>query len=476
MNYLTHLNQLADTLSANLTLKSYLVPTIRGLSALAILICTLVIIHAGYLYMTSSGRPEALDRAKNIFKKALIGLVLVLSAGAIVGILSSAYGQPAANQSAVLPNLQAITPQAADNGLIEVLIKAVSGFLLNIIETVAKPFLGALDYFTKETPLMADNKSVFNLWLAIVGLTNILLILVLVLVGLQLMSASSLGFGDLDFKHLLPQVIVVFIGINSSIFIIDAVIELSNTLIRAVNQISGASAPWDTLKTVVESAGSQGLAALLLMLVFVVFSVVLLIYYLTRLVALFIGAVLSPLVCLLWLVPGFRDFAISAIKTYMATIFVLFVHVVILLLAASLFSGLISSSTPDAIMALVLGIATILALLKTQGLLMQFSLFSGGARSLRKFGSQLTSNVSYLSSQTKAGTIGASQKLRSSLVKAGPSYSYQPSTLNYKSSFTNSSSPSSRYLSKDNLQSTKVADILNSGQKNKLKDQLKDKK
>ena len=476
MNYFTNLHLLADSLSASLTLKSYVVPTIRSLSALALLVCTLVIIHAGYLYMTSSGRPEALDRAKNIFKKALIGLVIVFSAGAIVGILSSAYGQPASGQNAVLPNLQAITPQAADNGLIEVLIKAVSGFLLNIIETVAQPFLGALDYFTKETPLMADNKSVFNLWLAIVGLSNILLILVLVLVGLQLMSAASLGFDELDFKHLLPQVILVFIGINSSIFIIDAVIELSNTLIRAVGQISGASAPWDTLKTVVESAGSQGLAALLLMLVFVVFSVVLLIYYLTRLVALFIGAVLSPLIFLLWLVPGFRDFALSAMKTYIATIFVLFVHVVILLLAASLFSGLVSSSTPDAIMALVLGIATILALLKTQGLLMQFSLFSGGARSIRKLGSQLTSNVSYLSRQTKVSTLGAGQKLSSRLAKAGPSYSYQPSAISYKSSFVRSNPASSRSITQDYSQPTKVADNLNSSKPSKLKDQLKDKK
>lgn len=420
---------LGDSLSANLSIKSYVVPTIRSLSALAILVCTLVIIQAGYLYMTSSGRPQSLDKAKNIFKKALVGLVIVLSATTMVNLLSSAYSQPITNQTATLPSLEAITPREADNGLIEVLLKAISGFLLNIIETIALPFLGALDFFTKETPLMSDNKSVFNLWLALVGVSNILLILVLVLVGFQLISATSLGFEDPDLKHLIPQIILVFIGINSSIFIIDAAIELSNALIRAVEQISGSSTPWETLTSVVETAGSQGLAALLLMLVFLIFSVILIVFYLTRLVALFIGAVLSPLVALLWLVPGFRDFALSAFKAYLATIFVLFVHVVILVLAASLFSGLASSSSQSVIMALALGIATILALLKTQGLLMQFSLVSSGARSSRKLGSQLTTAVSYVSQQTKLRAQGVSNNFKSQLNRSTSAYSYRASNI-----------------------------------------------
>jgi hypothetical protein len=59
--------------------------------------------------------------------------------------------------------LQAIEPDDVGNGLVEVLIKAVTGFINTIIQAAAAPFLAALDYFTKETPLMAKNSGVFNL-------------------------------------------------------------------------------------------------------------------------------------------------------------------------------------------------------------------------------------------------------------------------------------------------------------------------
>ena len=133
------------------------------------------------------------------------------------------------------------------------------------------------------------------------------------------MSASTFGFDEIEFKHLLPRVALVFLLMNTSIFFIDGIIELSNALITAVGKVSGASSVWDTLTSVVKEAGGQGLAALIMMMAFIVFSVILLVYYVGRLVTLFIGAVLSPLVTLLWLVPGFRDFAETAFKTWSAT-------------------------------------------------------------------------------------------------------------------------------------------------------------
>ena len=126
----------------------------------------------------------------------------------------------------------------------------------------------------------------------------------------------------------------------------------------------------------VKQSGTQGLGALLMMIAFLIFSVILLVYYVGRLVTLFIGAVLSPIVAMVWLIPGFRDFAETAFKTYFITVFVLFVHVVILQLSASLFTGMAKSSGndfPDTLMAMVLGLATILVLLKTQGCLLYTS-------------------------------------------------------------------------------------------------------
>lgn len=392
-------------------MRDYVGPTIRTLAALAAIVCTFFIVNAGYLYMTSSGQPDKMEHAKHVLRNALIGIVIVLAASTLTAILSHAYGTPHDVTSATLPSLEAIPPEPVSNGLVDVLINAVTGFLNNIIQAVAAPFLASLDFFTKETPLMAENASVFNLWLAIVGITDVLFIVILALIGFHVMSAASLGFDEIEFKHLLPRIGLVFLLLNSSIFLIDGIIELSNALITAINKVSGASSVWDTLTSVVKESGGQGLAGLLMMLAFLIFSVVLLVYYVGRLVTLFIGAVISPLVVLVWLVPGFRDFSETAAKTYLTTIFTLFVHVVILMLAASLFTGMSATTennVPDTLMAMVVGLATVMALLKTQSVMMQFSYVSMGSRNMRKLGGQFMNGVSYMTGKGKAGVAAVS--------------------------------------------------------------------
>ena len=324
----------ADTAGAIKTVRDYVLPTAKILSGIASLACAFFLTHAGYIYMTSSGKPDRMEYAKSIAKKAVIGLVIVLAAVTIVSILNGSYQAVQNPNDANLPNLQAVTPKSENNGLIEMIIKAVTGLLSSIINAIASPFLNALEFFTKSTPLMASNKAVFNLWLAIVGIADVLLILVVALVGFQVMSASSFGFDEVEVKHLLPRIALIFLLMNTSIFLIDGIISLSNVLISAVNQVSGASTVWSTLIKVVEKTSGQGVAALLIMVAFLICSIILLVYYVMRLITLFIGTVLSPLVSMLWLVPGFRDFAETSMKTFLSTIFVLFVHVIILQLAS----------------------------------------------------------------------------------------------------------------------------------------------
>jgi hypothetical protein len=409
----TSLSLLADTSGAIAVMRDYVRPMMQVLAGLASIACVFFLINGGYQYITSTGNPEALENAKRIIKRALIGLVIVLGAATLTTILSGAYGDPSGTTNATLPSLQAIEPDDVGSGLVEVLIKAITGFLNNIIQAVAAPFLSALDYFTKETPLMAKNSGVFNLWLAMVGITDVLFILVVALLGLHVMSASTFGFDELDIKQLLPRLALAFLLINTSIFFIDAVIELSNVLITAINKVSGASSVWETLTAVVKESGGQGAAALLVMLAFLIFSVILLIYYVSRLVVLFLGAVLSPLVIVLWLIPSFRDFAVSAVKTYVTTIFVLFVHVVTLILAATLFTGMSAidgNTAPNVLMSMVIGLATVLTLLKTQNVMMQFSYVSMGARNARKLGGQFMNGVSYMTGKGKSMARAASSR------------------------------------------------------------------
>lgn len=432
------LRLMADSSGAVTAMKDYVAPTMQTLTALAALASVFFIVWGGFLYMSSRGNPDKLDQAKRVLKNALIGLVIVLGAGTLTAILSGAMGNAGSTNSATLPNLQAITPNSPGNGLIEIIINAITGLLNNIIQAVAAPFLSALDFFTKSTPLMTSNSAVFNLWLAMVSITDVLFVVIVALLGFHVMSASTFGLDEIEFKHLLPRIALIFLLLNTSIFIIDGIIALSNALITAVSAVGGSSSVWETLTKVVNESGGQGVAALLVMVVFIIFSVILLVYYVGRLVTLFVGTVLAPIVFLIWLVPGFRDFSETAMKTYITTVFTLFVHVVILTLAASLFTGMSATTgndVPNTLMAMVVGLAAVITLLKTQGLMMQFSYVSLGARSTRQLGATFMNGVSYLGGRAKGAASAVTSKTTSrtnaSSLKSSSGSSKRPANASY---------------------------------------------
>lgn len=380
---------------------SFVTPVVGAMCVLAGLVSTFFLIRGGYGYMTSAGNPEKLVDTKKQIRNALIGLAIVFSASALTTVLTHAYGNSHVSSATnSIPLLTNVKPQPAGSGLADVLIKAITGMLQTIIQAIAYPFMSALNYFTAATPLMAANASVFSLWLVIVGIADALFILVVALLGFHVMSYATFGLDEIEFKHLLPQLGVVFLLLNTSIFAIDGIISISNAMIHALRAVFPVTTVWQTLSVVAHQSGSLGLATLLIMIAFFIFAVILLIYYVGRLVTLYIGAVLSPIVLLLWLVPGFRDFVETAAKVYLSTIFVLFIHVVILQLAASIFAGLMVNGpnhTADPIMAMIVGLATVIALLKTQGVLTQLSYASIGPRSARKLGGQFINSLSYFS-------------------------------------------------------------------------------
>ncbi len=412
----TTIQKLADVSTAGNDFHSYLIPIVYTLCGLGSLAAVFFLINGGIAYITSSGKPANLDHAKRVIKNALVGLIIILGAITLTTILSHAYTQPHSVTGSTFPTLTPVQPKSTSISLTTVLIKAITGVLTSLITTAGEPFLKALSYFTSGTPLMGDNGTVFNLWLAILGIADTAFILVVVLLGFHVMSATTLGFDELDIKQLLPRIGAVFLLMNCSLFIVDMIIGLCNAMIHAITLSFPTANVWTVLTDIANDSGALGLAALMVMIVFLILAVILLVYYVGRLVTLYIGAVLSPLVFMMLLIPGFKDFAVNAIKTYISTIFVLFVHVVILILAASIFAGLISSGThsADPIMALIVGLATIIALLKTQGLMMQFSYASIGPKTARKLGSQFVNSVSLITSKTRlvASSVSTARSAR----------------------------------------------------------------
>ena len=377
---------------------NFVVPLLSSLGVLATLVCTFFLVLGGFAYITSSGDAQKLAKAKRTLSHALLGLVIVLSASAISLILTHTYSSSSPAITQKLPALSAIKPVSTSGGIVDVLIKAITGVMAVIIKTVGQPFILALTYFTKGTPLLTNSSSVMHLWVICAGIADGMLAVVITLIGFHVMSGEYLGLRDISLSSIVPQLILAIILINTSIYLLDGAIELSNVLISAIRSGVGDTTPWQSLLSVVAGASGYSLAALIIFVIFLVFSVILLIYYVGRIVTLYLGAVLSPILILLWILPSFRDFVENALKTYLATVFVLFIHVVILALAGSLFLGVAngSSGAPDPIMSLLLGLATLVALIKTQGVLMQLNYASLGPRSARKLGRNLTNGVSYL--------------------------------------------------------------------------------
>ncbi len=432
---------MADAGSAAEVMHSYVAPIVQTMAGLATLVCAFFLVNGGIHYVTSRGNPEKLDSAKTVIRNALIGLILVLGAGVLTTILTHAFGNPGTAVGTKLPTLNGIKPDAGTGGLVGVLLKAITGVLNDLIQTAAKPFLQALTYFTTATPLISDNSGVFNLWLAVTGMADAVFVLVVALLGFHVMSFATFGWEEIEFKQLLPRLALVFALINSSVFLIDGLIGLSNAMIHALYAGFSQTSVWDVLTKVVQQSGGMGLAALLIMVAFLIVAVILLIYYVGRIVTLYLGAVLAPLVFLMGLLPGFRDFALSAAKTYLATVFVLFVHVVILELAATLFTGMSAATAdhaPDPLMAMVVGLATLIALLKTQGVMMQLSYASVGPRTARKLGGQFMNGVSYLSGKGRmvAATMSSQTQNRTAMLATagGPTLRRsQPPAANYSS-------------------------------------------
>ena len=390
---------MADVPAASGVMRSFVSPLIDTLCAVGSLVCVFFLVNGAISYITSTGKPDSLDHAKRVIRNALLGLILVFAAGALTQILTQAYDGSSAPLHASVPNLTAITPAPVSNGLVGVIIKAITGVLNDIIQSLASPFIASLAYFTKSTPLMADNSTVFTMWLAIVGMSDALFVLVVALLGFHIMSSSTFGFDELEFQHVLPRLALIFLALNTSLFAIDGVIELSNAMIHALNLANGTTSLWDALTAVVKQSAELGLPALLIMLLFTILSVVLVLYYLGRLITLYIGAVLSPLILLLWLIPGFRDFSETAAKTYTMTIFVLFVQVVVLILSGSLIAGTVVGSptqTTGTLMPMVTGVAAMYAVLKVPSVMTRLSFAGMGPRSARRLGGQFINGVSHM--------------------------------------------------------------------------------
>jgi hypothetical protein len=380
-------------------LRSDIDPLFTSLMSLAGISAILFIVFGGYYYMSSSGNPERLDKAKKTLRNAFIGLVMIIGASGCMSILNNAYTQKPVYQAPTVSSQQDDKPSS----LSDIVNKAVKEFIKDVVKSISEPVTKQLKEFTKATPLMAENKAVFNYWLVILGISDTLFLLIIALLGLKVMSATVLGFEDVELRSLIPQIVGTFLVVNISLFLIDMIITVSNAMITALLVGMSGDIVWATIGSLFSSIGSINIGLLLFVAVILIVGVILLIYYLMRIVALYVGAVLSPIILLLWLLPSFRDFSVAVIKRYIITIFVLFVHVAILLLAVSFFSSTAKGDSDNSFMSCLYSIAVLLTLLKTSSFMNQMAFAGSSNMSMRRLGSTFIRSASHMSSTVKSG-------------------------------------------------------------------------
>jgi hypothetical protein len=384
-----------DVTAASNSMQSFVTPLLATLDGVAGLIAVLGIIYSGYLLITSSGDAARHQHAKRMLRNAIVGLVIVLAASAGTAILHHAYTSPAPGSGSALPTIGEVQPQSTSANWSTILVDALDGFFTDIVTTLASPILNVLAKFTTSTPLMASQTDVFNMWLVLLGIADVLFTLVVALIGFRVMSGEMLGIGDVELRSLLPQIGFVYLLMNVSIFVIDLIISLSNAIISAIYAGFPGTDIWKALIATAVHANALPLASLLIFVAFTVLACMLVIYYLERIIILCLGAALAPFVVLLWLLPGFRDFANNLIRTYIVVVFVLVVHVVILMLGATLLNSELvgPSGTPNPLADLLIGVAIIGTLLSTQKFLVGMSIISSGANSARNMGRQFAAGA-----------------------------------------------------------------------------------
>lgn len=399
---------------------SYTNDTLELLTVIGVSAVVIFVIKGGYAYMTSTGKPESLDSAKKTLRNAFLGLILILSANVFVSILSHSINpvnNSGGQEQIEISQIETVEPS---EGLTQVLIDAVAGFIQNIVESSTAPIVNGVIEFLTTTPTLLDNSVVRQFWLVSLGIVNVLFVLVVALVGLQLMSASTFGFEEIEIKQILPRLGLGFLLANISLFLANYAIITCNALVTTIlNNTGGLNRAWvvDAINPTALITGSTPLITLIFLVIFLVVSIGLFLMYVMRLIIVALLAVLSPFAFLMWSLPKYSDFATILMKTYLVSVFVVFVHVVMVQLASAFIA--LPDHSENSLVSIATGIGLFFVLLKTPHTMMQMVMYSSGTNSIKKLGNQIINVVSTdnSSSVTREAAKNAGAKVSSKIIK-----------------------------------------------------------
>ena len=169
---LTYLSAAAPVFAASVSsdITQFTGNTLGMITLIATASAVYFLVKGGYQYMTSTGKPDNLENARKTIRNAIVGLVLVLGASLIISLLSNSFTQTVSSTTTGAVNISPIETVKPSDGLTQVLIDAVSGFMQNIVQSATKPIVDGIIGYLTSTPTLLDNSVILNFWTIMLGI------------------------------------------------------------------------------------------------------------------------------------------------------------------------------------------------------------------------------------------------------------------------------------------------------------------
>lgn len=374
----------------------------KFLFILAPLVAIVFIAKGGLEIVTSGGDPNALAHGKRTARNAAIGLVFVIAARVIVSIFSSIFipytGAPVSD----LFTAQPVEVAQAESGIVSVLLEGILGFLRAVVESFVSPVIEAFVAFFTNTPSLLGNSTVVKYWLIILGITESLFVLVMILLGYNLMTGDVFGLvGEQSPKQIILRLGAGMAGAALSLFIADTLVGLANFMVDTVNQSSGGLAHSWVLNIIHTPSIGSSLAVLLLSIAYIVLAIMLIVLYAMRLAVVVAGAVFFPFIFLFLVIPRLHGFAEGLIRNYIIAVFLPFTHLVIIQLFAEFLK---MPEQKNDFVSFLSAIGLFLVLLKIPGFLSTMAARGAESEVSRQMVTKISGSISSMvSSVSKSG-------------------------------------------------------------------------
>jgi hypothetical protein len=245
----------------------------------------------------------------------------------------------------------------------QVMVSLLQG-IANALHAVISAVLNSSLNVISQTPPVATYSSpiVRQLWTVVRMIANAALVLAAAWGGFNLMAREHLGTEYHEMLVLLPRLAIGAALVNTSLSWGQLAIDANNALCRAIGDVTLPA--WQAA-----DGGSQLLATVIAVLIYLVAGLLLIIQQLMRVALVDVLLVVAPIALLCWILPQTQSWAKQWSSLFFGTVFTQFIQVIALKLGGSLMTDLTPVAGDTALLELFLGVALVALTLKVPGLM-----------------------------------------------------------------------------------------------------------